>query len=103
MTLWQILTALCFLMPVAFALDAANSVKHSVVGYAVALIVGIIVGVCTAFAMWKVGGQLSKLRSTATSSQGVIIACICLASTLWIGIAGYLGGRSALFVLTHMT
>ena len=51
-TLWQLLILICFTMPIAGAVGSAKLAKVGFGGYALAITIGLPLGVCCAWAMW---------------------------------------------------
>ncbi len=61
-TLWDLLTLMCFVVPVAGASEEAKHSHAGLVGYVLAISVGLAIGVCCAvcmrIALIRVGGYL---------------------------------------------
>jgi len=66
MTLWDLMTALCAVMPLAGALATLRDIQKGWLGYGVAVVVGVVVGLLCAWAMRAVGTALAT-RSGAGS------------------------------------
>jgi hypothetical protein len=63
MALWDSLNLVCFLIPVAGAISEARDVKTGVSGYALAIAIGIVLGITCTWIMWSVGERIGALVS----------------------------------------
>lgn len=103
MTLWQLLTSLCFVMPIAFAAEAANAQKATATGYIIAIIAGIVVAFCTAFLFWKAGALMRKLPGDQSPLSRVLTTTVIVVlSLVWIGTSGWCGEKLAMVGLSRM-
>ena len=97
MTLWQLLILICVALPIGTSLASARCVNVGPAGYALATAVGLAVGVCCGWTMWRshrpIGSKLQGLPSSGASleRQEWYFRAFYLAKILWIGFAGFLG------------
>ena len=92
LSIWHLLTSMCFFMGIAGSVVSATREKVGPGGYALALLTGLMVGICCAVMMWKTvkyASGLSQLR-LATERNGPIIS-VCLAVIPWMFVTGALG------------
>jgi hypothetical protein len=92
MTLWDLLTALCLVMPTAGALATVKDIPRGFAGYIVAITVGLILGVGCAWAMRTLGNRFA-VRSTPTpdSENTWRFRALYTGAVLWIIVALFLG------------
>ena len=109
MTLWGLLEAICFTMPVALALETATHAKVGFSGYTLAITIGVALGVGCAWTMWAVGKIVNThLRrpywEDRKSFQEWCFRALYFAAMLWIVFAGILGewATSASLRLIHV-
>jgi len=103
--LWQLLILICLAMPIGTALASAKYAEVGLGGYALALAVGLVVGVACAYVMWathkivvsNLGGRRERERST--SQREWYFGAFYLAKIFWILFAGLLGGWASLSLL----
>jgi hypothetical protein len=88
MTLWDLMTAICAVMPLAGALATVRDIQKGWVGYGLAIIVGVLVGVLCAWAMKAIGIAFAT-RSGARSDRYFRI--LYVAAVAWIILALFLG------------
>jgi hypothetical protein len=71
-TLWDLLTVISFLLPVAGASEEANHSQAKLGGYVLAISVGVAIGVCCAvcmrIALVRVGGYLIRSNVSARAT-----------------------------------
>jgi hypothetical protein len=96
MTLWGLMMALCFTMRVALALETAARAKVGFGGYALALTIGVALGVGCAWAMWAVGKIIyTHLQRPHWEHREPLkewlSRALYFAAILWILFAGILG------------
>ena len=98
-SLWNFLTVLCFAMPITGALSEARLAKVGFGGYAFAVTIGAVLGVCCALVMRVAAGEvLANLRrrpswERSVSMQKWFFSAFYLASVLWMVFALFFGGR----------
>jgi len=91
-TLWDLLTALCFAMPIGSALASSKHAKVGFGGYALAAIVGLALGVCCAWTMRTVGRTAAThIKRHSESLQERYSRALYFAAMLWIVFALFLG------------
>jgi hypothetical protein len=92
MTLWDLLTAVCFAMPIGSALASSKHAKVGLGGYALATAVGLGLGVCCAWTMQTVGKTVAaRIKRHSESLQGRYFRALYFAAMLWIVFALFLG------------
>ena len=95
MALWNVLILMCFAVPIGTSLASARYAKVGISGYALAIVVGLAVGVCCGWAMWKthevVGSKLQRLAGVSLAKQEWYFATFYLGKIVWVGFAGFLG------------
>ena len=93
MTLWHLLVGICFGMPIPFALQSAGEAKVGFGGYALAITIGLAVGVSCAWTMWisgkTAGNRISKLDSE--SLKHWCFRALYASSIFWIFLSAVLG------------
>jgi hypothetical protein len=89
MTLIELLIAICFFLAVGSAYGSASHLKLGFFGHAVALVIGIVIGLGFAWAMWASVGKLVKLIDRAPKAlRGACgIGCLLLFG-VWTMVAG---------------
>jgi hypothetical protein len=97
MTLGDVLIGICFAMPIGTAVGSAGVAKVGFGGYALAIAIGLAVGVGCAWTMWVVGNAVGThlTRPDAKYSgslQGRYFGALYVSWGLWIFVAGVLGG-----------
>jgi hypothetical protein len=92
--LWDLLTALCFAMPVAGALAAVKGTQKGWAAYALAIVIGVVTGGCCAWAMRTVGVIVEARSRQRPDPQGEwYFRALYLAAAAWIFVALFLGAR----------
>jgi hypothetical protein len=92
MALWDLLTALCFVMPIAGALATVRDVQKGWAGYALAIIVGAVLGTLCAWAMRTASSKLATRSSTGPKIDSPwFFRALYFAAFVWIVIALFLG------------
>lgn len=90
MTLWDLMTALCAVMPLVGALATVRDVQKGWLGYGVAIVVGAVVGLSCAWAMRAVGTALAT-RSGAGSDRRWNFRFLYIGASAWIILALLIG------------
>ena len=91
-TLWDLLTAVCFAMPIAGALASAKDAKVGWGGYIVAITIALALGGFCAWAMRTVGHAIAARSERHSVSLGEwYFRALYLAAILWIVFALFLG------------
>jgi hypothetical protein len=96
MALWHVLILICVALPIGSALASARYVNVAPGGYLLAAAVGLVVGACCGWVMWKthwvVGSKVQRHFSHAPlASQEWYFRAFYLAKLVWVGLAGFLG------------
>ena len=90
MTVWDLLTGLCFGMPIGGALAPAGLAKAGIGGYAFAITIGVVLGVCCAWMMRVAGNAVvAKLQRrpdwlAAAPLRRLFFGGFIFAVVLWI-------------------
>jgi hypothetical protein len=103
MTLWDLITALCSVMPLAGALATVRGMHKGWVGYGLAVIIGIVVGGLCAFAMRAAGNSLA-IQSAAGSAarQSWYFRVLYIAAVVWAVVALFLGSWLTAAFIHHI-
>ena len=100
MALWDLLTALCLVMPTAGALATVKDIPRGWAGYGVAIMVGVLLGVGCAWAMRTLGGRLAaRSAPTPDSPNTWRFRALYTGAVLWIIVALFLGSWATEAVL----
>jgi hypothetical protein len=95
-SLRYLLVGFCFAAPIGAALGAVKSPRHAVAGlggYALALAIGMAVGLSCAWAMAIAGRKIAAhIQLRPASSHERHFRTLYVASVFWIILAGALGG-----------
>ena len=95
MKLWHLLIAICFAMPIGGASGPANAAKAGIGGYVVAVTVGVVVGACCSWAMWRMHkAAVPHLLRRADERQPMsewYFRSFYFSKVLWIAFALFLG------------
>lgn len=93
-TLWDLLTVVCFVMPAGGALASARLAKAGFSGIAVAIVLGLALSFCFAWAM-RVIGKIAgtHIRRQPSPRQNIYFMFLYLAAMLWI-VFGFVLGAS---------
>lgn len=89
MALWDVLTALCLVMPTAGALETVKDVPKGGLGYVVAITVGVVLGVGCAWAMKAFGRRLALRTAPTLAPWG--FRALYAGAVVWIIVALFLG------------
>jgi hypothetical protein len=104
-SLWDLLTLICFVMPIGGALASAQSFKAGLGGQALAVAIGTVPGVFCAWTVRVVSKAIvAKLQRRpnwdhAASLQRWFFRGLYFAALVWIVFAGFLSGGVSLAVL----
>ncbi len=86
------MTALCFVMPIAGALATVKDIQKGWVGYALAILVGVVVGAFCAWAMRAVGSKVAgDSKPGAEAQKPWLFRMLYAATVIWIVFALFLG------------
>ena len=92
MSLWNLLTALCLVMPTAGALATVKDLPHGWVGYATAITVGLLLGVGCAWAMRTLGSRVAVSSAPTPDSPNTWrFRALYMGAVIWIVVALFLG------------
>jgi hypothetical protein len=92
-TLWDLLIALCFAMPIGGALASAKLAKTGFVGYALSVAVGLVLGLLLAWIMRTVGKIIAaRIKQSPRSPEERYFRVLYFAAMLWIALGLFLGG-----------
>ena len=92
MTLWDLMTAFCFVMPTAGALATVKDVHKGWPGYALAIIVGIVLGALCAWAMRMASSKLAPALSPGPETERPwFFRALYFAAFIWIVVVLLLG------------
>lgn len=84
--------AACFVMPLAGALAGAKLSKVGFGGYALALTVGLALGVCFAWTMWTIGRVVAdQMKRKGVPAQEWYARALYLGAALWILLGLFVG------------
>jgi hypothetical protein len=99
-SLWDLLTVLCCVMPITGVLVSARLAKVGFGGYALAIAVGLAIGVCCAWTMRTVGKTAgAHIRRKSESLHERYFRALYFAAMLWIVLADLLGAWVSLALL----
>jgi hypothetical protein len=91
-TLWQLLILICLTIPIGGALASARLAKVGFGGYALAITIGLAMGVCCAWTMWTVGKTVAAhTERQSVSMRERYARALYFAAMLWIVFALFLG------------
>jgi hypothetical protein len=92
-SLWDLLTAVCSVMPIGGALASAQYAKVGFGGYTLAVTIGLALGVCGAWTMRAVGKTVAaRIRRQTVSMHQRYFRALYFAAVVWIVFALFLGG-----------
>jgi hypothetical protein len=92
-SLWDVLTLVCCAMPIGGAAASAKIARVGFAGYALAVTVGLALGVCCALAMRVVGKIVAThIKRHPGPLQERYFRALYFAAMLWIVVALFLGG-----------
>ena len=91
-SLWDFLTLVCCVMPIGGALAAAGIAKVGFRGYALAITVGLALGVGCGWTMWTVANRVvARMKRGLGPKKERFFSVLYLAAMLWIVFALFLG------------
>jgi len=91
LTLWTLLNAICFFIPVVAAIEEAKAARAGLGGYALAIAIGLALGGGCALAMWTVGRRVgSALQAYPEPRREWYFRVLYSAALLWILMVGFL-------------
>ena len=94
--LWIMLNAICFLVCILGSVGAARNAKSGLIGYALAVAIGLALGGTFTWILWIVGKRVGvTVRLYGQARQKLYSGVLLLAVALWILLA--------LFVADHLT
>jgi hypothetical protein len=94
--LWTMLNVICFLVCIIGAAGAAREAKAGLIGYALALIIGLAIGGSSAWAMQSVGERVgAATQAHPAARRELCFKVLYVVAVLWIIIA--------LFIADHLT
>lgn len=99
MTLWDVMTALCAVMPLAGALATLRDVHKGWLGYALALTVAVVVGVLSAWAMRSVGSALIERSGAGLNPRRWNFRLLYVGASAWIVLSLFIGSWVAAAVI----
>lgn len=92
MSLWDLLTVVCCAMPIGGALASAKMATVGPGGYALAITIGLAVGVCCAWTMRAVGATVAtRIERRPASLHESYFRALYLAAIAWIAVSLFLG------------
>lgn len=92
MTLWDLLTALCFVMPIAGALATVKDTPKGLLAYVVAVIVGFVLGGFCGWTMRAMGDRVAARSGPGKEDQKPgAFRVLYFAAVIWIVVALFLG------------
>jgi hypothetical protein len=93
-TLWDLLTAFCFAMPIAGALASAKLGKAGFSGYALAITTGLALGACFVWTMWTVGNTVDAyIKRQPVPLRERYYRALYFGAMLWVVFGLFLGSR----------
>src|SRR5258707_99239 len=103
MTLWGLLLALCFGMPVGGALASPGLARAGLRGYVAAIAGGLVLGTCCAWTMEAVGATVRRrIEKQPVSLRERYYRALYFVAMLWIMLAGLLGKWVSSVMLRHV-
>jgi hypothetical protein len=104
MTLWQLLVAVCGAFATGSALAPAQLAHAGTAQYLSASILGLIIGIASAWTMNATAERLVKrIMRARSNSQKLYWRCLYIGTLPWMAISGYIAfqGSSALIRIIH--
>ena len=85
MSLWDLMNTTCAMIPVAGAVFEARAAKLGVGGYALVLVVGLVLGLSCAWALWSVGENVAaRVRPYPKPRQDWYLRALYFTAVLWL-------------------
>jgi hypothetical protein len=104
MSLWDLLTGICFAASVGCALASAKTARVGLGGHAMAIVVGLALGLLCAWTMRVVAeaivAKMQRRWEHSASRQEWFFRGLYFAAMIWTVFAGFLGGWVSLAVLS---
>jgi hypothetical protein len=95
-SLWDLLTVLCCEMPIVGAVESAKLARVGFGGYAVAVCVGLLLGLGCAYIMRRAGKTVATcLQGRSASMREPYFRALYFGAMVWIVFALFLGGWAA--------
>jgi hypothetical protein len=92
MSLWDLLTLICCVMPIGGALASAKVARVGFGGYTLAIAIGFVLGVCCAWTMRTVGDTLgAHITRQTVSVHERYFRALYFAAVVWIACGLFLG------------
>src|SRR5580698_4870290 len=99
MTLWDLMTALCAVMPLAGALATLRDVDKGWLGYALALTIAVVIGALSAWAMRSVGSTLIERSAARPNTGRWSFRLLYAGASAWIILSLFIGSWVAASVI----
>lgn len=91
-SLWNLLNALCFVVPISGSIASSCVTKAGFGGYALAIVIGLALGVGCGWTMFKAGRSIAeRIKKQRESMQERYFRALYIAAILWIVVALFLG------------
>ena len=91
-SLWDLLTVVCCVMPIGGALASAKYAKVGFGGYTLAITIGVALGLCCAWTMRTVGDTVAaRIKRQAVSLHESYFRMLYVAAVVWIAFGLFLG------------
>jgi hypothetical protein len=101
MTLWNLLNAICFFIPVAGAISESRDAKTGLSGYALAIAVGVVLGMGCTWIMWSVGERIgASVKPYSHSRQERHLRILYVGAVVWLLAVAFLS-RFVLLAVMH--
>jgi hypothetical protein len=103
MTIWVLLLGCCFLVPIFLALHMAGDAHASIFGYALSLIVGVLIGTGCGAIMSKMHSRVvSRSEGRSVPLQNTILLSAFVAELAWVGFTGVIGWWAVTLLQRHI-
>lgn len=102
MTLWDLMTGLCAVMPLAGALATVRDVQKGWLEYGIAIVVGVVVGPFCAWVMRAVGTALAARSGAGSDRRRGNFRLLYVGASAWIVLALLIGSWVAAAVIHHI-
>ena len=92
MTLIELLIVICFFIAVEAAYMSANYLKLGFLGHAIALVLGLAIGIGFAWSMWLATSKIAKWTDSLPKPyRGICTVGFLILMLAWIIVAGIVG------------
>ena len=92
--LWTMLNAICFLVCIFASVGAARAARTSPFGYVLSVLIGLVLGGASTWAMWSVGERIGTAAQVQPESRRqVYFRVLYVAAVVWILIALFIADR----------